>query len=93
MSIHLKFVIEHVPLGGGQLEVPCGVSTPHGKRAEVVVRTNSILFKKFDVHALDAMRIAHAIVPVEAIEGVSKAKVKKFKRELAKLRGRGESFA
>jgi len=29
---------------------------------------------------------------VEAIEGFSKAKAKKFKRELAKLRGKGESF-
>ena len=37
--------------------------------------------------------VADMLAAVEAIEGVSKAKVKKFKRELAKLRGRGESFA
>ena len=33
------------------------------------------------------------LAAVEATEGLSKAKLKKFKRELAKLRGRGETFA
>eukprot|EP01045_Picozoa_sp_COSAG04_P026374 COSAG04_NODE_3649_length_2639_cov_1.785827_2_plen_67_part_00 len=33
------------------------------------------------------------LAAVEAIEGVKKPTIKKFKRELAKLRGRGETFA
>jgi hypothetical protein len=40
----------------------------------------------------DDEEVADIIAAVEAIAGVKKPTVKKFKRELAKLRGKGESF-
>ena len=40
----------------------------------------------------DEEEMGDIVGAVEAIEGVSKAKIKKFKRELAKLRGKGENL-
>ena len=50
-------------------------------------------------HELDMLKyaddeeVADMLAAVEAIEGIKKQTVRKFKRELAKLRGRGETFA
>ena len=41
----------------------------------------------------DDEEVADMLGAVVAIEGIKKPALKKFKRELAKLRGRGESFA
>ena len=40
----------------------------------------------------DDEEVADMIAAVEAVEGIKKPTVKKFKRELAKLRGKGESL-
>ena len=41
---------------------------------------------------LDADTVAGMLAAVEGIVGVKKPTIKKFKRELAKLRGKGETF-
>ena len=40
----------------------------------------------------DVEEVADLIEAVTAIEGIKKPTVKKFKRELAKVRGKGETF-
>ena len=40
----------------------------------------------------DEEEVADMIAAVEALEGIKKPTAKKFKRELAKLRGKGESL-
>ena len=40
----------------------------------------------------DEEEVADMLAAVEGIAGVKKPTIKKFKRELAKLRGKGETF-
>jgi hypothetical protein len=42
---------------------------------------------------VDANMVASMLAAVEGIVGVKKPTIKKFKRELAKLRGKGETFS
>ena len=41
----------------------------------------------------DEEEVADMLAAVEGIVGVKKPTIKKFKRELAKLRGKGETFS
>ena len=46
-----------------------------------------------DLVEVDSEELEDIMRAVEGVEGVMKPAVKKFKREIAKLRGRGESFS
>ena len=45
-----------------------------------------------EVEVEDEEEVADMLAAVEGIAGVKKPAIKKFKRELAKLRGKGETF-